>query len=202
VPAPLQWIGVAGGWVLRLPDAAGLPRCLSVSATPDALLGGLPALGPTDWHWLEVASGIGWVTGPVVEQFVPQMINLELVGGVDFRKGCFPGQEVVARSQYRGTLKRRAFLTHGARAMQPGQEIYAADDPGQPCGMVVSAAPRPAVAGWGWDALAELKIAAARSSELRLGAADGAGLELIALPYAVPLDSNEWPDGGPATAGV
>lgn len=193
-----QFVAAQEGWVLRLPDAAGLPRYVGVGLAPQALAPGLTGLSLPDWHWLDVASGVAWVCGPVVEQFVPQMINLELVGGVDFRKGCFPGQEIVARSQYRGTLKRRAFLVHGEAAMQPGQEVYAADDPDQPCGMIVLAAPRPASAGPGWDALAELKIAAARGGELRLGSATGATLALVALPYPVPLDSNEWPaDAGP-----
>ena len=62
------------------------------------------------WNWLEVESGIVSVEAATVDRFVPQMVNFELVGGVDFQKGCYPGQEVVARSQYRGTTKRRTLL--------------------------------------------------------------------------------------------
>jgi folate-binding protein YgfZ len=68
-----------------------------------------PALAAEAWLALEAASGVPRIVAATVEQFVPQMVNLELVGGVNFQKGCYPGQEVVARSQYRGTLKRRAF---------------------------------------------------------------------------------------------
>ena len=63
------------------------------------------------------------------DQFVPQMVNLELSGGVDFRKGCYPGQEIVARAQYRGAVKRRMVRLRGAE-MQPGQELYSDDAPG------------------------------------------------------------------------
>ena len=99
----------------------------------------LPALDAAAWRWLEVRSGVPRIVAATAEQFVPQMVNLELVGGVNFQKGCYPGQEVVARSQYRGTLKRRAFAVGGAAAMQPGQEIFHGADPGQPAGMVVLA---------------------------------------------------------------
>ena len=68
------------------------------------------------WNWLEVQSGVPRIVASTVEAFVPQMVNLELVGGVNFQKGCYPGQEIVARSQYRGTLKRRMVLAEGASA--------------------------------------------------------------------------------------
>ncbi|MCA3183567.1 MAG: folate-binding protein, partial [Cupriavidus sp.] len=112
------------------------------------------------------------------------MINFELVGGVNFRKGCYPGQEVVARSQYRGTLKRRMWRVQGEGAV-PGAtaEIFRQEDPGQPCGMIVNAAASPL---GGWDGLAELKIDAAAGA-LHLGAADGPALATRALPYEVPL---------------
>jgi folate-binding Fe-S cluster repair protein YgfZ len=79
------------------------------------------------------------------------MINFELIGGVNFKKGCYPGQEIVARSQYLGKLKRRTMLatiaSAGARA---GQEVFAAADPGQPCGMVVNAEALDADHAWRW----------------------------------------------------
>src|SRR5262249_17962152 len=107
-----------------------------------------------------------------------------LIGGVNFRKGCYPGQEVVARSQYRGTLKRRMWRVHGDGAVPaPATEVFGADDAAQPCGMMVNAAPSPT---GGWDGLAELKIDAAGST-LHLGAADGPALSTGALPYEVPL---------------
>jgi tRNA-modifying protein YgfZ len=100
----------------------------------------LPALDADAWRWLEVRSGVPRVTAATAEQFVPQMLNLELVGGVNFKKGCYPGQEVVARSQYRGTLKRRTYLMECDAALEAGAEVFHSEDPGQPAGMVVLAA--------------------------------------------------------------
>ena len=184
--AELPLWGLAGpaatGAALRLADAvvdgARQARGLQIGGiAPEA-----PALSIDDWRWLEVHSGVARIVAATSEQFVPQMVNLELVGGVDFQKGCYPGQEVVARSQYRGTLKRRAYVLHGTQALTPGMEIYDEADPGQPAGMVVLAAAGP---GGKYAALAELKIAAADSGRLHAAAADGPALRLAALPYAL-----------------
>lgn len=172
-----------GGTVVRLPDAAGQPRYLW-STTADA-----PPLPPLDlaaWRWLEVESAVPLITAATADQFVPQMVNLEAVGGVSFKKGCYPGQEVVARSQYRGTLKRRGFLLHAPVEAAAGQEVFHSADPGQPCGMVVNAAPAP---GDGFSVFAELKIAATAAGSLHLGAADGPTLGLRPLPYALPAET-------------
>ena len=112
-------------------------------------------LGLDHWLWAEVRSGIGRITLPTVEAFVPQMLNYESVGGVNFKKGCYPGQEVVARSQFRGTLKRRAYLVHmsgpgpatSAEQMAPGAAVFGPADATQPCGTVVLAAAMPDRAG-------------------------------------------------------
>lgn len=168
--------------LLRLDDVQGVPRWLFAGAEPPVL----PALAPEAWAWLEVQSAVPRIVAATVEQFVPQMVNLELVGGVNFQKGCYPGQEIVARSQYRGTLKRRAFLFDADAPAAPGQDVYAADDPAQPAGMVVAAAPAPDGSG-AWAVLAETKIAAlADGVALHLGAADGPALRPAALPYAIP----------------
>ena len=176
--------GAAGGACLPLPDAmvAGQPvaRALWVGASaPDA-----PALDIEAWRWLEVHSGVARIVGATSEQFVPQMVNLELVGGVNFQKGCYPGQEIVARSQYRGTLKRRAYVLESAAPLHPGQEVYLAGEAEQPAGMV-------ALAG-SWAArhagLVELKIAALAVGTLHAGSADGPVLTLSELPYAIPAD--------------
>lgn len=193
LPAPQGPLAVAhaeGVSVIRLADAEGEARWQIVAAAEraDALqqaLGAtLSAAAPAFWDWLDVGAGIPRITAPTQEQFVPQMINFELVGGVNFRKGCYPGQEVVARSQYRGTLKRRMWRVQGEGAV-PGAaaEIFRPEDPGQPCGMIVNAAASPL---GGWDGLAELKIDAAAGA-LHLGAADGPALATRALPYEVPL---------------
>ncbi|MFM7531905.1 MAG: YgfZ/GcvT domain-containing protein [Rubrivivax sp.] len=185
-PAPGTVVRLPGRIVVRLADADGAPRALALQA-PGAPAPPGPALAPPDWEACEVRSAVVRVQARTVEQFVPQMVNFEAVGGVNFRKGCFPGQEVVARSQYRGTLKRRAYLYAVQAAAQPGDEIYAADDPGQPAGTVALAAPSPGQAGR-WELLAETKIAAAEGSSLRLHTAQGPELLRLPLPYELPAE--------------
>jgi len=122
------------------------------------------------------------------EQFVPQMINFESVAGVDFKKGCYPGQEIVARSQYRGAVKRRLQLTHidtSATALElskPGVELFQAGDASQPCGMVVLAAINAANSAQ-IDLQMECKLEALEIGAIHLGASDGPVLMLNSLPY-------------------
>lgn len=175
-------IDTAEGTLIRLPDAAGVPRALLAGPAP----AGVPNIELDVWRWLEVSSGMPLIEAATVEQFVPQMVNLELIGGVDFRKGCYPGQEVVARSQYRGTLKRRMFLFDAGAPAAAGQEIFHSADPGQPAGLVANAAPAP---GGGSRLLAEVKLAALDTGSLHLGAPDGPVLARRELPYAVPIES-------------
>ena len=137
------------------------------------------------WAWGEVQSGVATLTAPLVDAFVPQMLNYESVDGVSFKKGCYPGQEVVARSQFRGAIKRRAFLAHAEAELQAGQEIFAASDPEQACGQVVQAAAAP---GGGWDAIVALQLAAAEAGGLHAGSATGPALALGRLPYALKDD--------------
>jgi folate-binding protein YgfZ len=175
-----QKLDANGANVVRLPDAAGHARALwaAADATP-----ALPALGLDAWHWLEVQSGVPVIEAATSEQFVPQMLNFELVGGVNFQKGCYPGQEIVARSHYRGTIKRRMFLFDVDAPATAGQEVFHSADPGQPAGMVANAAPRPD--GVGSSALVEIKLAALDGGSIHLGTADGAPLTRRELPYAV-----------------
>ncbi len=188
--------GEAAPWAVR-PAGGGVrvalpPALVGGQAVPRALqFGGEapagPALAPATWLGLEAASGVPRIVAATVEQFVPQMVNLELVGGVNFQKGCYPGQEVVARSQYRGTLKRRGQLLVGTAPLHPGQEIVHSADPGQPAGLVALAGELPGV---GPVALAELKLAALEGGSLHLGTADGPVLTPAALPYAVPVSGD------------
>ena len=164
---------------IRLPDAAAHSRWLWAQAA-GATAPSLPALSLQDWAWLEAAAGLAWVQTATQEQFVPQMLNLELLGGVNFQKGCYPGQEVVARSQYRGTLKRRTYLYELQGQALPGQEIFHSEDPGQPAGLVALAAARDDGRSL---ILAETKIAALDAGSLHLGSPDGELLQPRALPY-------------------
>ena len=136
------------------------------------------------WNWLEIQSAIPRITQATFEQFVPQMINMESLKGIDFQKGCYPGQEVVARSQYRGTIKRRLQVAHlnHREAILPGAEIFHSDDPSQPCGMVVLAALHPLVNGR-MDVQVECKLEALQSGSVHLGSVTGPVLSFAALPY-------------------
>ena len=120
-----------GATVIRLPDAAGRYRTRLARAAGRRSVAAT-ALSLPDWQWLEVQSGVPLIEAATVDAFVPQMLNLELLGGVDFRKGCYPGQEIVARSQYRGTIKRRMFLFDVGGTALAGQEVFHSGDPGQP----------------------------------------------------------------------
>jgi tRNA-modifying protein YgfZ len=140
------------------------------------------------WNWLEIQSAIPRITQATFEQFVPQMINMESLKGIDFQKGCYPGQEVVARSQYRGTIKRRlhvAHLNHQAdhqAEIMPGAEIFHSDGPSQPCGMVVLAAPHPLVKDR-VDVQVECKLEALQAGSVHMSSATGPALNFSALPY-------------------
>ena len=176
---------------LRLPDAAGLPRGV-VIGVPAAATSALPPLPLDTWRWLDLQAGIALIQAATVDKFVPQMLNYEIVGGIDFKKGCYPGQEVVARSQYRGTIKRRMFLFDTDGDAAPGAELFDAHDPAQPAGMVVNAAPN---REGGCGVLAEVKLATLADgvSRLHLGSAAGPALALRELPYVVPREAVEVP---------
>ncbi len=187
--------------VVFLYPADGVPRALWVAPVGEPLPAG-PALSTEVWQWAEVRSGIATITTPIVEAFVPQMLNYESVGGVNFKKGCYPGQEVVARSQFRGTLKRRLYLaqiaTDQPTTIAVGTEIFTPEDAAQPVGQVVQVAPMPAPAPtsapdlskYGYAALVVLQtaVAAAPTPALQVGAIDGPALTLTPLPYALRED--------------
>ncbi|MSQ49755.1 MAG: folate-binding protein [Betaproteobacteria bacterium] len=171
--------------------AAGGPLCVSQSGAsttvhiePDRTLVFTPEPSSNhtspnasfgDWDLAEVRAGRPRIVLATQDQFVPQMVNLELAGGVDFRKGCYPGQEIVARAQYRGTVKRRMVRLRGA-ALQPGQALYSDDAPGHVSGTVVNAA--------GDEALAVLPIAVIEAQVPIRAQPQAAALEVLPLPYA------------------
>jgi folate-binding protein YgfZ len=185
--APYDKLDSPLGTLVRVADALGTPRYewlmapAAAAAVLPALRGTLALGGNQAWQLSSIHAGVPQVTAKTQEQFVPQMINFELLGGVNFKKGCYPGQEIVARSQYLGKLKRRtALVSIAGAAAQAGDEVFALADPGQPCGMVVNAAPNGA---GGVDALVEMKLAALEAGDIRLGSADGAPLAFQAMPY-------------------
>ncbi len=155
-------------------------RCEAVWRT---LAGALAVVDTADWRRLDVLSGVPRVFAATVDAFVPQMVNYELVGGVSFKKGCYPGQEIVARSQYLGKLKRRMFLGHVDGPCAPGDPIEG-PDAADPLGSVVMSAPDP---GGGFVLLFEYRYGSA-GADTPLRAA-GRPLRLGALPYPVPLNA-------------
>jgi tRNA-modifying protein YgfZ len=155
-------------------QAPSLWKCLNDGARP---------AGSHCWDWLNIRAGVPVVLPATQEQFVPQMANLELIGGVSFKKGCYPGQEIVARMQYLGKLKRRMYLAHVEGAAQAGDELYSTEMAGQSCGMVVNAAAAP---GGGSDLLAVVQISSHDAHPVHLGSLQGAELQFQPLPYPFP----------------
>lgn len=187
---PYGKVDSAAGTLIRLADASGRPRFqwiapidIAKNAWPELTKTIRPA-GDALWRLTDIRAGIPRITQPTQERFVPQMINFEAVGGVSFKKGCYPGQEIVARSQYLGKIKRRmvpAFV--GTANVQAGMEIFSTNDPEQPCGMIVNAE-RCAIDRS--ECLVEIKLAEIEGGTVHLGSADGPVLGFKPLPYALP----------------
>jgi len=136
------------------------------------------------WALLDIRAGLPSVYEATSDAFVPQMANLQLVDGVSFTKGCYTGQEVVARMQYLGKLKRRMYRVHvdSEHAPRPGQELFSASsESGQGAGRVVDAAPSP---DGGYEALVVTPISSAEAGDLQLGDANGPVLQLLSMPYS------------------
>ena len=185
--------GVGAAWakvdigpisVVHLYPADGVNRALWLAPVSEAAPAGA-VLSLQAWCWGEVRSGIAMITTPIVEAFVPQMLNYESVGGVNFKKGCYPGQEVVARSQFRGTLKRRAYLAHSEAPMNAGDEIFQTEDDSQPCGIIAQAAAAPS---GGFDAIVSAQVSAFEAGGLHLGSASGPVLMMASPPYPLLAD--------------
>jgi folate-binding protein YgfZ len=195
--ADLALAAFAGGWVLRRAangqngqqsryeialDAALAPavwQALATVARP---------VGNAVWRWLEIRAGWPQIGAATSEQFVPQMADFDRIGGVNFQKGCYPGQEIVARSRYLGQVKRHLYRVHAATPLGPGDTLWPATDVEQPvgglgCGMIVDAAPAPA---GGVDALAVIQedFLGGVAGSLHLGAADDAVVQVGARVHA------------------
>ncbi|HUI99599.1 MAG TPA: folate-binding protein YgfZ [Usitatibacter sp.] len=138
--------------------------------------------GPDAWAWSLVRAGIPVVTAATQEAFVPQMANFDLVGGLSFRKGCYPGQEIVARTQYRGILKRRMAIAHLSGDLRPaaGESLYGAAFGEQAAGTILNVAPAP---GGGYDVLVVAQLESLAEGDLRWRSLDGPRLEIREKPY-------------------
>ncbi|MDP2805634.1 MAG: folate-binding protein [Gallionellaceae bacterium] len=153
---------------------------LSAEATP---------VGSGYWDYLNIRAGVPVILPATQEQFVLQMINLELIGGVSFKKGCYPGQEIVARMHYLGKPKQRTYLAHIASdtAPQANDPLFSADYEGQVSGNIVNTAP---AAQGGYDVLASLHVSTMKANlEVHWNTADGVELRFEKLPYDFPAES-------------
>ena len=130
-------------------------------------------------------AGIPVILPQTQEAFVPQMANLDLIGAVNFKKGCYPGQEIVARMQYLGKTKRRMYLAHVDSDVVPqaGNELFSMEAEGQACGMIANAQAAP---DGGFDVLAVIQIASHDAFPVHLGALTGPRLHFQPLPYPLP----------------
>lgn len=139
-------------------------------------------VGAVCWDWLSIRSGVAVILPATQEQFVPQMANLDIIGGVSFKKGCYPGQEIVARTQHLGKIKRRMYLANipTMDAVVAGDELFSKDMAEQSCGKIVNAAPSP---NGGVDVLAVIQVTSAEGGPIHWKSQDGSILAVIPLPY-------------------
>jgi folate-binding protein YgfZ len=173
------------GTVIKLKDGRYLLVLTpsSAAALRQRLASVLVPVGAHAWRWLDIRNGVPVVTAATQDQLVPQMANFELLGGVSFNKGCYTGQEVVARIQHLGKLKRRMFLANVAAQAKAGDPLYSEDLGDQASGMVVNAEASP---DGGQDLLAVVQTASRESSTVHLKSLEGPVLRFLALPYAIP----------------
>lgn len=162
--------------IVPVAQAAAIWQKLSSRGTKPA--------GTAAWRWLDIQAGLPQITAASQDEFVAQMLNFELIGGVSFQKGCYPGQEIVARTQYLGKLKKRMYLAHidVAEAPVSGADLFAAEFGEQSCGKLLSVAPAPQ---GGFDTLAVTQIASFEGGQVHVGSPDGPLLSFGNLPYAV-----------------
>lgn len=128
----------ADAHVVRLPGDAFLvfsPADAMAALWERMTKGALPA-GARCWNWVQIEAGLPWITAATQDQFLPQMIGLDAMGGVSFDKGCYTGQEIVARSRYLGEIKRRLYRGRTPARVQPADKLLA---DGTPCGVVLNA---------------------------------------------------------------
>ena len=175
--APMQTASIGNATVLRLDKTRYILIVDGGTAASvwNALATHAKAAGTAAWQWLDIRAGLPLVTGPTKEAFVPQMANLDKIGGVSFHKGCYPGQEVVARTQYLGKVKRHLYRFQASSRIVPGMQVSAAETPEHACGMVANASPAP---GGGYEGLAIVLEGTIASSELRVGLQDGQSIAL------------------------
>ncbi|MDQ5958926.1 MAG: tRNA-modifying protein YgfZ [Pseudomonadota bacterium] len=145
IPELMKSLSFDGGTVVRIEENRFHVAASSTAAPAvwQKLVATARPVGVAAWRWLDIQAALPIVTEATREQFVPQMANFERIGGVSFHKGCYPGQEIVARTQYLGKVKRHLYRLKAGEAMVAGDELFSAAAPDQSCGMVVTAAAAP-----------------------------------------------------------
>ncbi len=161
-----------------------------VSTAWDDLKNHATVCGNHSWSYLDIQAGIPQIYANNSEEFVPQMLNLHSIDGISFQKGCYPGQEVVARMYFLGKLKRRMYLAHvdSEQAVESGSFIFAEDDPEHAVGRVVQSQRAPT---GGIEMQVVLQIATAETKSMHLNSSDGPKLKLMELPYEVALERTD-----------
>ncbi|SBT04067.1 Folate-binding protein YgfZ [Candidatus Accumulibacter aalborgensis] len=181
IPAGLlSTAAFAEGVVIRLDNSRFEIAIDSDAATrlwPDLQSHARPA-GTAVWQWLDIQAGIPLITAQTKEEFVPQMADFERLGAVSFHKGCYPGQEIIARTQYLGKVKRHLYRAHSASPMAAGNAIFSPANPDHPCGMVANAAPAPT---GGYDALVVVQENFVAAGDLELASPGGPRIDLRSL---------------------
>jgi folate-binding protein YgfZ len=131
------------------------------------------------WELLEIQAGIPEVYAKTQEEFVPQMLNLDLLNGINFKKGCYTGQEIVARTHYLGTVKRRTQLAHVDATTQPNAGDDVLNSNGDIVGKVVRCSP---AYNGGYDLLAEIRLESVEAGPLNV---NNSALNIQELPYKI-----------------
>ncbi|VAX07975.1 tRNA-modifying protein YgfZ [hydrothermal vent metagenome] len=174
--------------IIRLPGATPRFEIIgpesSIRPLWQQLSADITATNSSYWSLLDIQAGIPAVYPATVEAFIPQMVNMQLIGGVSFKKGCYCGQEIIARTQNRGTLKRRMYLAHipGDKIPTAGDELSSPSaEHNKAAGVVVDAQP---VAGGGSDALVMIQIACFEANDVCTRDDKGQQLDFQSLPYA------------------
>ncbi|WP_319238369.1 folate-binding protein [uncultured Propionivibrio sp.] len=186
-------LGIAGSQARDALTSAGLPVPEGVMETASSAAGSVICLGPERflivaptaglpaifdalkvrarptgvpvWQWLDTQAGIVFITAATKEEFVPQMVNFDKIGAVSFRKGCYPGQEVVARTHYLGKIKRHLYRLQIDAKVDAGSSIFHENSAESACGTIASIAPSPA---GGFIALAVIKESEVDAEGIRI----------------------------------
>jgi folate-binding protein YgfZ len=189
VPPAWQVNPFMGGYLISLYPAPAASRSLLLLPAEEVLPSVEPTLDKSAWDLAEVQAGVAFLHGELLDTFVPQMLNYESIGGVNFKKGCYPGQEVVARSQFRGTLKRRLYTAQSLQAgWAPGVEVFVgAEASDQPCGVVVQSAPDDQ-GGCLLMLVLQTDAATHHADDLHGHSPQGPLLRLLPLPYELLND--------------